>query len=1230
MVASSKQGFAEQSEDIGLSIALLGRPCVRLGAQDLTMRIKYRKGIALLAYLAAHEGVWQGREKLASLLWPELELGAARTNLRQVLNNLAALLSLAPGPSPLEKDDRAVRFVLREGTCLDIDCLSDRMLNGLMDARQASASGWRNILESRAAGLAGEFLDGLQLADTLEFEDWLQVTRQHFVSRSTLLLEHLCRLQYGEGGLSAAIRSARLLVQMAPLNEGHVLLLMSLLAESGDRRAALAAFASLQHQLAQELGVKPGSHLQALHEKISETGGGASLTPAQALPELRWMTVLYCDLGLRPEEGWGGDGILMSKVLGLIQRQGGTIVSTVGRGLLAVFGLGSGVERAAERALLAVRDIQNGPASQLPFRAGVHAGNVLVQATAQAPLLLGEVPDLAMLLGWSASEGEILLSESVVLQARGSFQFEALGERNLPGVAEAQTLFRLGAALEHPSLFPLADANEIPFSGRQDELAGLLTLWRDACAGEARIAILRAPAGLGKTRLAGELASQVVRLGGQVRRLACRLESRHQPLAPILAHLASFAGIDSQDAASQRRDKTMQVLASRYPGLEQETLETLASLLGENTAAAGSLLSKSATYTAVIRVVACLMADRPTLLIIDDLHWCDQATLELLGLFIKDLAHKKVLLVITARPELRLECPESLTRFLDLSPFSQAEALALVAASDPRGQIPVPERQRLAAACGGIPLFIERLAKCWQEGAHHQQPITELLQSELDRLGPAKGVLLGAAALGAQFSRHHLKALLPDSPVLVALEEAIAQRLILAVDEDNYAFRHALIRDTAYDSLPLSQRRTLHRQAACLLMAEEGQPAEAVAGHFAAAQCWKDAADWWNKAGKLAMEREFAADAQRCFEEALQMLEKQGAAENEVLAVQMQLGHAAQVAQGFGSPLAHRLFSQVAARLEARPTADPQHRHDLFSALSGRYMGGSSQGEVEGLNIARRLETLAQTDSERLMASFALGNSLFWRGEFQEARAWQQNGVKLAAHMAPQDRIRYSVDDPGVTCRAFLGWNLWFMGETEAACEMVEQGILLARQGRRTHALCFALTFAVAMHWCRGSVEDVVRLGSEAHALAKRHGLPLWEGVNGLFLLWAQARMGALTDTGSLFGAAAMMQEAYQAGITTSRWIAIHALVAQGAWDEADSLLAVTIKEADFHEDQYCLADLIWLQGESRMHRGYPLEAQEYWQQALTLARQQKAVGLASRFNLRLAQVLPELSSIPA
>lgn len=1168
-------------------LKLLGSPRLLQGDNDLTPRVKYRKGVALLGFLAAHPGQWQRRERLAELLWPDLSHSAARTNLRQVLNNLTGLLDSAGVPGALERDGQHVRYVADQGLETDLQAPTP--------------------IDTEALLSQEEFLEGIAMPSR-DYEDWLLGIRQTLgLKRLQQLEAHVERLRCS-GNQAEALICAHRLHALAPHNEAYAQVLMGLQRASGDAASAQATLATLQRQHSDGTGVS--NALAAASISQQPAACDEPLPDSPPLPELRHITALYCDLSHRFDSTGRTDGDLLPAIGAVLQRHGGTLASAIGGGILTLFGLPPGVERATERALLAAGDLRRGPCQDSALRMGIAAGQVLHQQQAALPFFFGQAPDQARLLGWHANAGETLLDEAAAQQVRHLFSLQPAPACPTPSGGAPVPAWRLGSTAIPPHD---PETLAMPLAGRHSELKKIQQLWGEVLAGQPRIALIRAAAGMGKTRLAEELARQVQAQGHQVYRIECRLELQHRPLGAVIACLEGEAGIAAHDSGPLRQEKMARHLALTAPLLPPPQKDALLEITGTPILDAQPQQAKSQLFAAMLQLLATAASRGPLLLLVDDLHWADMTTLEVLDMLVRGLGQQPILLTLASRHDLLEYLAEPGILRLELAPLDMEASLALVDAADQGNKLSDSAKQHIAFVCGGIPLFLQRLTRDRAEGRKYHQPIAELLQSELDRLGPAKDVLRSAAVLGSSFGSAFLRELLPDTAVTEALEAALAQNLIVPLRDDLFEFSHALIRDAAYNSLPKEHRLRLHRHAAYLLQEQERPPAEAVARHFAAGHCWEEAAYWWSQAGNQAMAREFAGDALRCFEAAENICSSNGL--KALQATQLRLGYAAQMAQGFGSPLAHDLFSQVAASLEGQPPLTGNRRIAYFTALSGRYMGGSSQGEVEGLNIARRLHAIAQSDPERLMASFALGNSLFWRGELVEARQWQERGIEIATRLLPRDRIRFCVDDPAVTCRAFLAWNLWFLGHEEEALRMAEEGILLARQSGRIHALCFVLTFAVALHWCREDCGEVLRLGEEGRSLAAQYGLPLWESVNSLFLLWAAAATGNLPDNRVLFGAAAQMQEAYQAGITTSRWIAARALLAREAWAEAETLLDVTIDEAVRYEDEYCLADILWLKGECLRRRGDLVDAEAHFRQAEQMAAAQQAISLLQRFS---------------
>jgi len=1138
-------------------LVLLGRPQLSCG-DDLTPRIKYRKGIALLGYLAVHAGTWFTREVICDLLWPQLTITAARSNLRQVLNNLDGLLLRSE--ALLNRNGNTL--ALAPGLDTDIALLSDATLARIA-ADTPAARQWRERdLEPWAAHLCREFLSGLQLSDTPEFDAWLDAQRLHFKTRALLVLDGLCRAQHREGRLKAAIQTARHLVASAPLDDDHNLLLMSLLAEAGNGREAISVFDTLRQGLAAEMGVEPAEALIAMHKELEgrvKTAASPSRLNAGE-SEVRQIVALYCVSHLAEAEN-------LEDFRTIVDMRGGTVVAALGRGLLAAFGLDHGAERAAQRALLAARDlVSRGDAGSSAPRIGISAGRVLLRLAPGMPLLAGETPDVAKLLGWEAQPGEIMVSEPVALQAGEWFRFEFFGERSYSGIEATHRLYRLAGAAS------LVSACNAPLAGRDDELALLNGYWNEAVAGRRKVVFVRAPAGFGKTRLAGSFADQVSSRGGNVRHIRCRLEHQHEPLAPVLAEFGTVLDTDG-----------------------------------------GGVLPKSAILGAIIASLKDEIEDSPTLMVVDDLHWSDRATLEFLAQLVHDLEAQNLLMIVTTRPDVPFDLSDDFNESIELLPLEEADALSLIAAHDPANAIPSEERIRIARICAGVPLFIERQVKSRIEGGHHHLSIVELLQNELDQLGTDKHVLYAAALLGNRFERRHLSALLPGVDVDSALARSVDRQLIDPALAGAFLFRHALIQDTAYCCLPIARRKQLHERCARILIAEPDVATEEVAQHFSAAECRDEAVVWWLKAGETQMATEFAADAVVSFGKALEQLElpESAAGPAQMRAVRVRLGHAAQVADGYGSPLAYRLFTGMVAELEVVPERDNEQ---LFSVLSGWYMGSSSFGKDEGIAIAERLHALACNDAQRLMSCFALGNTLFWLGRFEEALDWQRQCIALAGTVPLDDRLRYSVDDSAATARAVHGWTLWFLGDEAAACAASDEALAVARKGGRAHGLCFALIFAACMHWCRGDAEQVGILTREALALAKRHQFPLWEGVAGLLLLWAQARSGHLVDQSELFGAAKLLQQALPSRVTTSRWIVLYGLLALDEWDEMEGLLETTLREIESQEEQYCLADLVWLKSRCLLRRREVAEARRHRQKALDIASAQGARGLSARF----------------
>lgn len=273
-----------------LSLQLLGERRLWRNRRDISAEIHYRKGWALLAYLAVERGQLHSREKIAQLLWPTLPPVAARTNLRQVLSDLGHALDCAHG-NMLDITRDCISLPSRDCCSFEVDLQLLEETAGLPSAPDEAAI---LAIERKAGQFGGAFLTGFLLPNCVDYGHWLVGTRQRLAALTEQALVRLCSAQQAIGRLPQAIDSARRLVVLDGWNEEYRRRLMLLLAECGMHALALEQYAQLETELRAELDTAPEAQTQALRMRIEADGrrqraaagaGVASLLPRAARKE---------------------------------------------------------------------------------------------------------------------------------------------------------------------------------------------------------------------------------------------------------------------------------------------------------------------------------------------------------------------------------------------------------------------------------------------------------------------------------------------------------------------------------------------------------------------------------------------------------------------------------------------------------------------------------------------------------------------------------------------------------------------------------------------------------------------------------------------------------------------------------------------------------------------------------------------------------------------------------
>jgi len=1144
-----------------LGLCLLGPPRLVIRGDDVSRRVKYRKAWALWALLGTTRGQVHARAVVAEWLWPGRPAPAAKANLRQVLAELRAWLAAAGLGHCLVGSAQTIGLAPDDRLVVD----AEQLQRWARASRPAEPPDWNALPDDDVLDTLpdGGFLQGLELPPMPDGTEWLPYMRDTCADALLQVLAFKARRAAAQGRLHGAVVTARRLLLLAPAQESHAVLLAELLQRQGQPLQAQQVVHQSIGKIEEQLGLEPSD----LHELARPADEAFARSVPTTIPEWRRVTGLYSDIPQahatdeQAVEAWGRIWDAMAR------RAHGLPIAVPGLGWAAVFGLSdAGPEPARSAGDMARQWMALGLSEQV--RAGVADARVLVRPGLGARWLVGDAVHAAMRVCWQSGWGEWLATQDVVLAAR---------ETGFSGARSAQDPHLwVGGVDRHPPAHAAAGA-DLPLVGRQRELAWLRARWAAVAASGASAVLIQAPAGYGKSRLVRALEEQVAGSGGHVLRMACGWQIQEHPMMPWRVALGA-----AEPAQALRGTDDRQVLR-----------------------------------TQVLRLVTQRALQRPLLISLEDLHWADQATLDYLPVLLQQLQGLPVLLVMSARPMPAGGRP-AFARTLALEVLPPEAAHHLLQATEAAAHLDAGERDRLVESAGGVPLILQWLARSRTAPPRTHAGIEALVQDQLDALGPGRVVLRAASVLGERFDLPTLQGLLPRHAIRTALTRASHLHLVRAVGRDGWVFGHALVQGVVYEGIPPAQRRRWHAQAANHLQGHDPVVADQVARHWEAAQSWAEAAHWWRLAGDTAIERDFAADARICYERAIDAVARLAPHRQTVLkraALQVQVGHCLHMTEGFGSTAAWRVFGSVDDALGALPEGGAEVLDLRFAALAGRYMGSSSQGVVGGLDLARQLADMAETPEQGLMARYAQGNSLFWLGRFAESRQALQEAVTLSDRLSLHHRLLYCSDDPALVCRAFLAWLCWFEGDAAGLSHWAEALQQRLDGPQRPHTVCFALTLLSCAHWCQGDWTALHAGAARIHALAGQFRFPLWEGVSSLLLLCGQARQGALQDADALHAAAHRMRGAYQAGITTSRWMVAEALMAQGLHEQAMPLLTQACGEALHHEDQYCVPQMHWLLAECHRRNGDVPRARALQAQARKSARGMGAEGLLRQWQ---------------
>jgi class 3 adenylate cyclase/predicted ATPase len=685
-------------------------------------------------------------------------------------------------------------------------------------------------------------------------------------------LEERIEDDLAQGRHAALVGELEGLVREHPLRERLRSHLMLALYRSGRQAEALDVYQSGRRRLSDELGLEPGEALKQLEREIlahdpsldlpvvraAEPRPAAPASPAPGPPApareaRKTVTVLFCDLAGSTELGERLDPELLRNLMGRwhetmrveIERHGGTVEKFIGDALMAVFGVPYVHEDDALRAVRAAVEMRAALARlnddltregrpELRMRIGVNSGEV-VTGERGATLVTGDAVNTAKRLEEAAAPGEVLVGAATRRLVENAAELEPADAILAKGKTAPVDAWRLLGTIAGAT--PFARRLDAPLIGRRDELA---LLRNELAAAErdrtCRLVTVYGAAGIGKSRLAAELTSEVHdRIG--VLSTRCLPYGDGITFLPLTDLVRSAGGEDAITAA----------LAGEPDG--SLVVERVCGALGSDSSQA----SAEELFWAIRRLLETLARDAPLLVCIEDVHWAQPTFLDLLEYIAGWSDDVPIVLLCLARPELLEERPRWGGTSLTLEPLTEPESQALLDELAAEWPVSAEERATIASAAEGNPLFVEQLVAMVGEGGHLElglpPTIQALLAARLDRLEPLeRSVLERAAVAGKEFLRTAVTELSPEDErgavgaTLLALtrKEFVRPGRSRVSGDDGFRFRHALIRDAAYGAIPKALRSGLHERFAAWLEQHDGE-GELVGYHLEQAHLYRAA-----------------------------------------------------------------------------------------------------------------------------------------------------------------------------------------------------------------------------------------------------------------------------------------------------------------------------------------------------------------------------------------------------
>jgi predicted ATPase/class 3 adenylate cyclase len=1002
--------------------------------------------------------------------------------------------------------------------------------------------------------------------------------------------------------------------------------------------------------------------------------------------EKKQVTVMFCDMEgfthftekLGPEEVYGIMDQVYETLIHKVHDYEGTVNEMTGDGIMALFGAPIALEDAPQRAIRSAYAIhremvkfsdqikKEKDINAVKMRIGIHTGPVVVGTLGNDLRVefkaVGDTVNLASRMEGLAEPGTTYVTEDTFRLTEGLFRFEAMGEKEVQGKEKAVRIYRVIAPSSMKTRFDVsAERGLTQFVGRERELELLLDGLERSKQGRGQAISIMAEAGLGKSRLLYEFRKLVTHENVSFLEGKCLSYSRGIAYYPIIDVLKSNFNILKDDRELDVKIKVKKGINAIGVN-EGNTLPYLLEMLsvkdsGIETIPMSPETKKDRILNALKQIVLKGSGQRPLIMAVEDLHWIDKTSENVLRYLLESISAARVLLIFTYRPEFvhtwsskTYHSHVSLNRLSNRASLDMAKNLLEVQ------RIETNLDELILEKTEGVPFYIEEFIRSLKDLEVIEKRndmyylsrdaqtmaipsrIHDVIMARVDCLSQdAKKILQIGSVIGREFDHNLLREVtkLPESELLSQLSrlkdfELLYERGIYP--DSTYIFKHALTQDAAYQSLLTNTRYNYHRNIAQVLEQKfpeitETEP-ELLGHHFTEGGLEERAIPYWQQAGRRAIGRSTYEEAVMHLHKGLEALENLPDTPNRIqqeLAMQASLGHAFLATKGLGASEAEQAFNR--ARELCQHAEETPEVFDVVLGLRRLYFGHAEHRTAK--ELGGKLIELAHNfkSNEFLIEAYRLNGSVLYNlGELTTAKSHLEKALSMYDQHEHHSFASLYGSDPAVSALSWLSLTLWELGFPDQALSASQNALTLGQELSHAYSIALALSFSPHTHQYRREVEITREQAEKAILFSTEQKFPWWLARSEILYGWSLVQQGKCEDGIAMIekGIEATGDAGGKISIPYYLSMLVEAYKILRQIDKGYSVLKEALKMIEATGERYWEAELYRLKGELILceSENNHQKAESCFRRAIDIANSQEAKSLELRAAMSLSKLL--------